>query len=349
MEENLILTYFDIIFDKNTSPITLKVKLKDVFKTKIPPTRPDGRPYSGVTLQYYQHYLGNELGAAVHTERKRLCSKQKLIDWYLNTHTLDDIDQKLLLTEKLNINKRVSDSLQKHYKSSNSEQTRQKLKERSKKHSERIGKINSEKWKDPLWKTKEMARRQHVNMYERTAFKNKQRMLDNEFKRKFIEACNNPDRTKKISTAAKKMWQEARKHDADKFHRMIQSQKNKNFCLDSYYMNSIEYQVGLLLNDMKVAWRYEPILHFNDQSFIPDFIINDNVIIECFGDFWHANPKYFNPTDTTHKTKTAADVWKHDNKKLEILKENSYNVIVLWESEIVDNIEYCKQKIKEVI
>lgn len=59
-----------------------------------------------------------------------------------------------------------------------------------------------------------------------------------------------------------------------------------------------------------------------------------NEIIECYGDYWHCNPKRFAP-DFYHKVahKTAQEIWDFDAQRLQELKSLGYEVIVIWESD----------------
>lgn len=65
-----------------------------------------------------------------------------------------------------------------------------------------------------------------------------------------------------------------------------------------------------------------------------DFLF-DKKIIEFFGDYWHGNPTKYSPTDLVRK-KLVSDIWEHDKKKILDLRENGYDVLVVWEN------DYCK-------
>lgn len=346
MSKDLILYYFDVLYYKKSGIPKIKLIFKPEFKKdKNCPVRKDGYPYSGVQKEYYIHYLGEELGNLVFKQRVKLCSKQKLIDWYLENFSGES---QCLVQEKERISKKLSSSLKTHYSSPEGEKTKKKLRERQDKWAKIVGEKISEKWKnDSQWKKDEMERRKNSGFYEKVAEKNRKRMIDPEYREKFLKICNSPERIKKISESAKSMWNEAREKDKDKFYRMILSHKRKNFSINGYEMNSIEYQIAKILNELKISWEYERILHLKNKSYCPDFTLSRNKIIECFGDFWHANPEYFGPKQKTHKTKLAEDVWKYDNEKLENLRKNGYKILVLWEKDIREDLEKCKQLIKQ--
>ena len=111
-------------------------------------------------------------------------------------------------------------------------------------------------------------------------------------------------------------------------------------------MNSIEYQIGLILNELKLNWKYESVFNFKKNCYLPDFSIESSkLIIECYGDFWHANPKYFKSNDTTHKTRTATQVWEYDERKKKTFEDGGYKYLYFWEEDISDNTEKIKEKI----
>lgn len=74
-------------------------------------------------------------------------------------------------------------------------------------------------------------------------------------------------------------------------------------------------------------------IHLNGKWYIPDILINDNHIIEYFGDYWHANPNKFDHTDLFKNGLTAAEVWKHDIDRISSLESHGYKVMVIWQSE----------------
>lgn len=65
----------------------------------------------------------------------------------------------------------------------------------------------------------------------------------------------------------------------------------------------------------------------------PDFVINQKLIIEVQGDYWHCNPrKYPNgPQDNIQEECVARDA-----KKLSWYASNGYEVLLIWQDELVD-------------
>lgn len=52
----------------------------------------------------------------------------------------------------------------------------------------------------------------------------------------------------------------------------------------------------------------------------------------------HSNPKIFE-ADDIHKIKKVkcSEIWKKDNRKIESAKEHNYEILIIWESEYINN------------
>jgi endogenous inhibitor of DNA gyrase (YacG/DUF329 family) len=83
----------------------------------------------------------------------------------------------------------------------------------------------------------------------------------------------------------------------------------------------------------------EKCLRFKDKRLFPDIIYKNN-IIECYGDFWHCNPKIYDDLFFNKKSKSFSyEIWEHDKKRIDFLKENNYNILIIWEHEWKTNKE----------
>lgn len=83
------------------------------------------------------------------------------------------------------------------------------------------------------------------------------------------------------------------------------------------------------------------------ETIFPDIYIQDiNLIIECFGDYWHCSEKY--EDDYFHKVlgKTAKEIRKQDKKRMKLLRDKGMETMVIWESEWNNNKRSVKQKIR---
>ena len=79
-----------------------------------------------------------------------------------------------------------------------------------------------------------------------------------------------------------------------------------------------------------------------------DIIIDNNKIIEINGDFFHANPDKFKPNDILNifgNKLYASEIWVKDDERSKELEKNQFNILVLWENDIKNNLNKCKGEI----
>jgi hypothetical protein len=71
--------------------------------------------------------------------------------------------------------------------------------------------------------------------------------------------------------------------------------------------------------------------------------------IEYNGDYWHCNPRFYEFDYRTHYGYTAEEVWKKDDVKLDFMKSKGYDVMVIWESEYLENPSSIVKKIEDFL
>jgi len=74
------------------------------------------------------------------------------------------------------------------------------------------------------------------------------------------------------------------------------------------------------------------------NKYLVDFYLPDkNIIIEVFGDYWHVNPNIYGydkkPLNEYQKSKV-----NKDELKIKTLKSNGYELFILWEYDIHNNL-----------
>jgi G:T-mismatch repair DNA endonuclease (very short patch repair protein) len=351
IDTHIIETYFDCRLEWNNDVPKLKIQLKDVYKGGKPtPFRPNDDiskkiPYSGIQREYYMYYFDDvEMADIIYTERKKLASKHSQLKWWIAVSNLDDKIIDKIEIYLYNIGNKVSKKLCEHYNSSKGDITREKLKNRSMKWAPIIGKMNSDRWNDIEWRDNEMKRRRASKFYEKVAEKNKKRMSDSEYYERFMKSMNNPERIEKISNSSKKMWKRMKRDKPDSYYRIINSGSNKNFTVNGYNMNMIEYIIATTLNDMSIDWEYEQDFNFDGLVYIPDFFLpKKNLIIECYGDYWHANPEIYSSGQSIFKHLLVDDVWDRDNVRKTTFIKNGYSFLSFWETDIRNNINNIKK------
>lgn len=98
---------------------------------------------------------------------------------------------------------------------------------------------------------------------------------------------------------------------------------------------SIEIAIKYILNEMGVAYKHQ----FRLGRFIFDFKVQDSILIECDGDYWHSNPLFYNESNVNDKQKLIKN---RDIMKNQIAKEQGYTLLRFWENDIKNNLQDIK-------
>lgn len=94
----------------------------------------------------------------------------------------------------------------------------------------------------------------------------------------------------------------------------------------------------------------EVYIHDATQKYFIDFVLNENIAIECNGDYWHCNPNLYSFDYYHNKIKKyAKDIWEHDREKIKFIKSKNYKVIVLWERDYINGILDLNKIMSKVI
>lgn len=163
------------------------------------------------------------------------------------------------------------------------------------------------------------------------------------------------------------------------FQRESVKRKIKQTMLDRYGVSSSVYlptyksnngieskphkKVMEFLDELKIDYMSEPkfqFTHFNEdlnRNFCPRpdiYIPSINLVVEIYGDRWHANPKQYNKDQIIHLwegDKTAEQIWNYDYVRSQhFVKYFSCNLYIIWESDIKNELykEPLKQYLNEL-
>jgi hypothetical protein len=114
--------------------------------------------------------------------------------------------------------------------------------------------------------------------------------------------------------------------------------------LEQEFIKLLESQIGPLdhssLNNPFGKW-----CHTLDRYVVYDIKHND-CIIEFNGDYWHANPLRYLATDKIRGT-NAIDIWNFELEKISLAKNAGYRVMIIWESEFLDNKIKTIERVKK--
>lgn len=166
---------------------------------------------------------------------------------------------------------------------------------------------------------------------------------DDDYREMQTESRNNSEAYKnkgiKQSATMKKLWEENPKYREEN----ITNQKNRWKNDESFRKRQLKILRKSRKNPSSIEKMFAKELENQNISYIPqmiilnryivDFLVEDNICIECDGDFWHNLP----------------NIQKKDKIRDETLKSNGYVIFRFWQHEIIDDVSNCVNKIKECI
>lgn len=91
---------------------------------------------------------------------------------------------------------------------------------------------------------------------------------------------------------------------------------------------------NLNIKDCLYGIKNEKFISNKDLHYKYDFTyLPTKKIIEFHGDYWHCNPKLYK-ANYQHKIKNmiAQQIWDYDKEKIDLAKQNGYDVLVIWEN-----------------
>ena len=126
-------------------------------------------------------------------------------------------------------------------------------------------------------------------------------------------------------------------------------EKSRNRALKNLENGNIDRNTKLqriineMLKDMNVMFVNEKIFDFYAAD---NYLIDENLIIEVMGDFWHCNPtKPFKKVYPVQIKRIKGDKTKHDY----IRDRFGIEILYLWEDDIYNHPYLCRRLIKEYI
>ena len=107
---------------------------------------------------------------------------------------------------------------------------------------------------------------------------------------------------------------------------------------------SIETIMENYLKKLDIKYIYD-MQYSTEYKFRPDFLLPDyNVVIECHGDYWHANPTIYAYEDLNHIQLINVE---KDMFKKEYYESKNLKVLIFWENEIQNEDTICERILKE--
>jgi very-short-patch-repair endonuclease len=107
----------------------------------------------------------------------------------------------------------------------------------------------------------------------------------------------------------------------------------KSFENEKIYFKALNNEFGKLNNKTHEYYFYDFCL------------INRKKIIEFNGDYYHMNPKIYNKNDFNKKVKKYAfEIWNYNKRKIKVIKDCGFKVLIIWENDYRKNDEKILKK-----
>lgn len=106
--------------------------------------------------------------------------------------------------------------------------------------------------------------------------------------------------------------------------------------------NNIEEIIKNFLNELSI--NYQSQVKISNTNYTVDFLLDNNIIIEVNGDYWHGNLVYRNKLNKIQRAQVRRDILK-----LEKLGKLGYKVYTLWERDIKRMPLIVKNHIEQIV
>lgn len=140
----------------------------------------------------------------------------------------------------------------------------------------------------------------------------------------------------KVSKAKIKWWENLSKNEKE----VVIDRLNKVMI-----QNNKVTKIEKIINDFLV--KNDVLFETNKKigRFYVDFYLAEyNLVIECDGDYWHANPMFYKKEDLTETQIKNID---RDKRKEKMLYDKSINILRFWEHDIIYKFKFVKERIWE--
>jgi G:T-mismatch repair DNA endonuclease (very short patch repair protein) len=138
----------------------------------------------------------------------------------------------------------------------------------------------------------------------------------------------------KVSKTQKKLW--LNKTSEEK--QMIINRLN-----DSMIQSKGRTKIEIKMEDLLKKLNVEYLVNYRIKNFLVDFYIPTyNLVIECDGDYWHANPDFVKGKELTKSQIKNID---RDHRKNEMLFQEGIKLLRFWECEINNDFKFIENKL----
>lgn len=181
-------------------------------------------------------------------------------------------------------------------------------------------------------------------MYGKTHKKESMEKLSNTQKERLVDKTKHPMYGKSHTLTTKKIMSENKieyyKHNDAPFKGKTHTPESIKKIFQSKPMNKLERRVGDYLDELGIEYTFQFFINTDGVCKSYDFKIkNSNIILEIHGDYWHGgggvSKHVFNVNETI----------ENDKLKKRMALDKGFEVVVIWESEIKENIDIIKERL----
>lgn len=288
---------------------------------------------SPANLDYFEFHIDDkELAYKLYSFRKQFFNVSKLATYMIENNHITVCQYNAIV---LSIKERLTKGRAKQLEQINKPEVLAKIRASNKRTAKLRGRIVASIWSSKEGREKYITAindkeviKRRIKSFKLTIAKNYE---------KYIQAMRMPSRKLKIAAAAVAMW---KRKSRDEKQRMRPLPGRRTHIVNNIKMNLPESLIANWLTDNQILWKYEnPFVDNCGNTYYPDFFIADKgVIIQHYGDFWHANPIKYKAEDELFKGVTVAQKWALDQEYERILREDfGFKVIIIWENELFNN------------
>lgn len=231
-------------------------------------------------------------------------------------------------------------------------------KEYRERHLETLRQITIERWKDSEYRKKmcEMSKRitNSPEFKELVRQRNKHYWTEErrkQFSQKLKEMWKNPEYRRKMKEMSKNLWKDEKYRTVQIQHILNRWENDEEYREKMLNLFKERTTIELFVEECLLSlgiFDYKPQYYLNfgkDGFYVVDFLIG-NKVIEAQGDFWHVNPDVY---DYKNLDDWQKSVVKRDIRKYEVLTKHGYEVLYLWEKDINERPECCKEQIRNFL
>lgn len=338
-----LVNLFDYSFRWTSNKFHPSAKKRPILTMKLKTRKESPYMISPSDVNYFYHHFGKtEFAKEVYDFRRKYFRMENLAQLMLDNGKLSKKDF-LSFIKYMNERNAYGEIAKKQ--KLNTPEVLAKIRKSNKRTAKSRGLQVAAAWADPEGRKRYMDSLMDPDVRKRTV--ENFLITINKDKEKYLAAMRKPSRKKKIGAASKAYWDKLTPEERSKRTPSFK----KKFEFNGVKMTSIEAKLARWLYGNNISFLYEHGFSVTDKkTYFPDFYLpSHNVIIECLGDYHHANPKRYKANQIVYSDRKAKSIWKQDGERFEYFESLEMKVFKFWGTDLNKNFETTILPLKELI